>query len=55
MIPRMSSIPPVHPPAVWYSAGHPAAGGVLLDDPPVLHVLGELGLQHQAPDLRWAG
>ena len=43
------------PSAVWDSTGHLAPGGVFLDDPQVLHVLGELGLQHQAANLRWAG
>lgn len=42
-------------PAVWHCPGGPAPGLLLLDDTPVLHVLGEVGQPEQEEDLCWPG
>lgn len=41
--------------AVWHCPGGPAPGLLLLDDTPVLHVLGEVGQPEQEEDLCWPG
>lgn len=43
-----------HPP-VWHRPGGPALGFLLLDDAPVLHVLGEIRQPEQTEDLRRPG
>lgn len=40
---------------VWHRPGGPALGLLLLDDTPVVHVLGEVGQPEQEENLCWPG